>query len=135
VWVNSVSRCIRTYDEHRCRLWAVANFGENLRRWRQDSGLTQEDLAETLGITQQTVSDWERDVGLPHRSRAVDLERILGLEPRTVVLAIHDELDPGEIEVSATGADLDELKQRDPEGYEHVMALARTLLVRARKAR
>ena len=113
----------------------MSSFGQNLRRWRDESGLTQVDLAESLGVTQQTISDWERDVGMPHRSRAIDLERILGLEPRTVVLAIHDELDPGEVEVSATGADLDELRQRDPEGYEHVMALARTLLVRARKAR
>ncbi len=88
-----------------------------------------------MGVTQQTVSDWERDVGMPHRSRAIDLERILGLEPRTVVLAIHDELDPGEVEVSGTGADLEELRQRDPEAYEHVMALAHTLLVRARRAR
>jgi transcriptional regulator with XRE-family HTH domain len=113
----------------------VSTFGENLRRWRQDAGLTQADLADSLGLTQQTVSDWERDVGLPHRSRAIDLERVLGLEPRTVVLAIHDEIDPGEVEVSATGADLEELQQRDPEGYEHVMALAHTLLVRARRAR
>jgi len=113
----------------------MATFGESLRRWRHDAGLTQADLADALEITQQTVSDWERDVGLPHRSRAVDLERILGLEPRTVVLAIHDELDPGEVEVSAIGADLEELQRRDPEGYEHVMALARTLLVRARRAR
>ncbi|OWY61239.1 hypothetical protein B7486_64845, partial [cyanobacterium TDX16] len=113
----------------------VSTFGENLRRWRLDAGLTQADLADALEITQQTVSDWERDVGLPHRSRAVDLERVLGLEPRTIVLAIHDEIDPGEVEVSATGADLEELQQRDPEGYEHVMSLARTLLVRARRAR
>lgn len=113
----------------------MATFGENLRRWRQDAGLTQADLATSLSLTQQTVSDWERDVGLPHRSRAIDLEKVLGLEPRTVVLAIHDELDPDDVEVSATGADLEELQQRDPEGYEHVMALARTLLVRARRAR
>lgn len=113
----------------------MSSFGENLRRWREDAGLTQADLAEAMGVTQQTVSDWERGVGMPHRSRAVDLERILGLEPRTIVLAIHDELDPGEVEVSASGADLDELRDRDPEAYEHVMALARTLLVRARRAR
>ena len=113
----------------------MATFGESLRRWRNDAGLTQADLADALDITQQTVSDWERDVGLPHRSRAVDLERILGLEPRTVVLAIHDEIDPGDVEVSALGADLEELQRRDPEAYEHVMALARTLLVRARRAR
>ena len=113
----------------------MPTFGQNLKRWRADSGLTQADLARTMGVTQQTVSDWERDLGLPHRSRAVDLERILGLEPRTVVLAIHDELDPSDVQVSASGADLDELRERDPEAYEHVMALAHTLLVRARRAR
>jgi transcriptional regulator with XRE-family HTH domain len=111
----------------------VATFGTSLRRWREQAGLTQGDLAEQLGITQQTVSDWERDRGLPHRTRTAELDRILGLEPRTTLLAIHGALgEDGDLEISATGVDLDELRIRDPEGYEQIMALARHLLHRAR---
>lgn len=37
-----------------------------LAKLRQRAGLTQRQLAETLGITVKTVSAWERGVGEPH---------------------------------------------------------------------
>lgn len=113
----------------------MPSFGARLRRWRAEAGITQVDLAEALGITQQTVSDWERDIGLPHRTRASDLDRILGLPPRTVLLAIYGEEDEDEVQVSASGVDLDELQRRDPEGYEQIIEMARHLLVQARRRR
>lgn len=114
------------------------SFGQALKRWRADARMTQAQLARALDITQQTVSDWERDHGLPHRSRATELEHVLGLPPHTVVLAIHDEIEgepnrSTDLAVSAAGIDLEELRRADPEAYDHVVALARTLLDRARR--
>ena len=37
-------------------------FGENLRVLRQNAGITQDRLAEYLGITSQAVSRWESGV-------------------------------------------------------------------------
>ncbi len=37
-------------------------LGENIRRLRQERGITQETLAEFLGVTFQSVSRWERGV-------------------------------------------------------------------------
>ena len=37
-------------------------FGENLRALRQNAGITQDRLAEYLGITSQAVSRWESGV-------------------------------------------------------------------------
>ena len=39
--------------------------GENIRRLRQERGLTQEALGERLSVTRQTVSQWERGVAYP----------------------------------------------------------------------
>lgn len=37
-------------------------FGENLQYYRRRSNLTQEQLAEQLEVTRQTVSKWEAGV-------------------------------------------------------------------------
>lgn len=37
-------------------------LGENIKRLRHENELTQEKLSEFLGVTFQTVSNWERGV-------------------------------------------------------------------------
>ena len=37
------------------------SIGENITRIRKEKNLTQEQLAEKLGVTFQAVSSWERD--------------------------------------------------------------------------
>ena len=38
------------------------SIGDTIYSLRKDSGLTQKDLAENLGVNFQTVSKWERGV-------------------------------------------------------------------------
>lgn len=41
------------------------NISENIRKLRKVNGITQEKLAEYLGVTYQTISKWENGVSLP----------------------------------------------------------------------
>ncbi len=41
------------------------NFGEILRKYRRERDLTQEELAQDIGISSQSVSKWERNDGYP----------------------------------------------------------------------
>lgn len=41
------------------------NLGENLFKARKQSGLSQEEVAEKLGVSRQTISKWELDETLP----------------------------------------------------------------------
>lgn len=43
----------------------MATFGERLRSLRESRSLTQDDLAEALGLTKQAVSQYERGVRRP----------------------------------------------------------------------
>ncbi len=41
------------------------SFGEKLKNARKSAGLTQEQLAEKLGVSRQAITKWEADKGLP----------------------------------------------------------------------
>ncbi len=46
------------------------NLGNNLFNARKKSGLSQEEVAEKLGVTRQTISKWETDETLPDIQQA-----------------------------------------------------------------
>ena len=64
-------------------------FAENLRRLRKERNLSQEDLAELLGVSRQAVSKWEQGEGYPEVEKLlvlageldVSLDSLMGREP------------------------------------------------------
>ena len=40
-------------------------FGDNLSKSRKKAGLSQEELAEKMGLTRQTISKWETGASVP----------------------------------------------------------------------
>ena len=60
-------------------------IGTNIKRLREDKGLTQENLAEMLGVTFQAVSAWERDEYRPEFDTFVRLTEILEV-PATEII-------------------------------------------------
>jgi transcriptional regulator with XRE-family HTH domain len=55
-------------------------FAEALRRARDDSGMTQRDLADAIGVAQASVAQWETGKAAPRPEKVVTLEHILELE-------------------------------------------------------
>ena len=49
------------------------NIGENIKNLRKRKEITQEELAEYLGISFQSVSKWERGEGFPDITMLPDL--------------------------------------------------------------
>ena len=46
-------------------------FGENLQKLRKERGISQEQLAEQLGVTRQSVSKWESGASYPEMDKIV----------------------------------------------------------------
>lgn len=55
------------------------NFSDRLRSFRQARQLTQQELADALGVSNKTVSRWETDGGYPDVDLLVPLARTLGI--------------------------------------------------------
>ena len=55
------------------------SFSERLRRFRREKQLTQQELADALGVSNKTVSRWETEGGYPDVELLVPLARTLGV--------------------------------------------------------
>ena len=60
------------------------SMGTIIRRLRKERGLTQEELAELIGVTFQAVSKWENDTGMPDISQVVPLANVFGVTTDTL---------------------------------------------------
>ncbi|MBE6895873.1 MAG: helix-turn-helix domain-containing protein [Ruminococcaceae bacterium] len=54
-------------------------MGQIIKKLRKERNLTQEDLAEQLGVTAQAISKWENDYGLPDISQVIPLATVFNV--------------------------------------------------------
>ena len=78
-------------------------LGERLLAYRNRVGLSQEKLAEKIGVTRQTVSKWETNQSTPDFDKIIPLCEILGITT--------EELIKGEKEPK--NSELEEIKQEN----------------------
>ena len=55
------------------------SMGSKLAQARRKNNLTQEQLAEQLGVTRQAVSRWESDTAYPETDKIVRMSQLLGV--------------------------------------------------------
>ena len=61
------------------------NFKENLKTALQNNGLSQAQLAEKLGTTQQTVSRWINGINEPDFTTLLEICKILNETPNSLL--------------------------------------------------
>ena len=75
------------------------SIGSRISRYRKERGLTQEALAEKLGVSSQAVSKWENDQSCPDISLLSVLSKLLGIttdelltgkEPEVQLVAVEN---------------------------------------------
>ncbi|MEE0434318.1 MAG: helix-turn-helix transcriptional regulator [Peptococcaceae bacterium] len=72
------------------------NIGEQIRIYRKEHNMTQEQIATTLGVTAPAVNKWERGASLPDITLLPALARLLEIDMNTL-FSFHDELTEPEI--------------------------------------
>ena len=64
-------------------------LGKNLKIARQNSGYTQEEVSDILFVSQQTISNWEKEISTPSVS---DLVKISNLYQASIDTLLKDQL-------------------------------------------
>lgn len=71
----------------------MISLGNNIKYARKKLGLTQEELAEQIGVTPQAVSKWEKGTGMPDISMIVPLAQTLSVSTDTLFGLVETNLD------------------------------------------
>ena len=69
-------------------------LGQRIQKGRKEAGLSQEELAEQLGVSRQAVSRWENDNGYPEMEKIIRLSQIYQVS--LDYLAGNEQEKPGE---------------------------------------
>ena len=65
------------------------SLGEALKAHRQQSGMTQEYVAEALGVSRQAVSKWETGAAEPSTSNLLALAKLYGVDPGDLLRGVQ----------------------------------------------
>ena len=71
-------------------------IGEVIKKYRRNTGMTQEEMANRLGVTAPAVNKWEKGNTLPDVALLAPIARLLGITTDEL-LSFHDELTDEEI--------------------------------------
>ena len=67
-------------------------IGSRIAKFRKAKNLTQEELANQLGVSSQAVSKWENDASCPDISLLPQLSRVLGVTTDELLTGKNDEV-------------------------------------------
>lgn len=98
-------------------------IGETIRTYRKKCGLTQEEMANRLGVTAPAVNKWEKGNSLPDVALLAPIARLLGISLDTL-LSFQE--DPSEEEIGRIVTELDQCLQTEP--YEEAFCRMQKIL-------
>ena len=67
------------------------SLGEVLKAHRTRCSMTQEFVAESLGVSRQAVSKWENGTADPSTSNLLKLAKLFGITPEELIRAVQPE--------------------------------------------
>ena len=89
-----IIKALRKYlrsGEQRSQSTAIRqSLGEKLRQHRQRCRMTQEFVADTLGVSRQAVSKWENGASDPSTTNLIALGKLYGVAPEELLRQEED---------------------------------------------
>jgi transcriptional regulator with XRE-family HTH domain len=109
-------------------------FAQALQRAREECGLSQQQIAQALGVSQASVSQWLLGQTAPRADRVAELERVLRVEPDTFAQLLgHVVADDGQAHTAVSVMEAAEVDPRLGGKERRILGAVYRELVRQRQ--
>ncbi len=89
--IKALKKYIDSGGQRKEQLIIRLSLGEVIKNHRTRCGMTQELVAERLGVTRQAVSKWENGTAEPSTSNLLALARLFGVTPEALLREVSYE--------------------------------------------
>lgn len=94
--IKALLKYLRTADARKERTQIRRSLAETLKQHRTRCKMTQEFVAEAVGVSRQAVSKWETGTSDPSTANLLQLAKLYGVAPEELLNAAADETEPEE---------------------------------------
>ena len=101
----------------------LMKFGDNLRQTRKSKKMSQEQLAEKMNVTRQSVSKWENGESYPEMNNILELCKIFNCKLNDLVLADMPDISSLDEEIVMNVVKFNEKKQNEVKTLSNVISL------------
>ena len=99
------------------------NFGDNLRNLRKSKKISQETLAEKVGVSRQSVSKWETSEAYPEMNNILELCKIFHCHINDLVNDNIIDIDSLDEKVKMSVVKLKKQEQKKMKTLSHILSL------------
>ena len=100
-----------------------ARLGQRIQLWREKAGISQEDLAEHIGVSVTSVSNIERGANYPSFENFIKILNYIGASPNAVMFDIVDNA-----QISKAGELWDKMKVLDVEKRNKILKIVEIMV-------
>ena len=87
--IRALRKYIRSEPVRKEKAASARSLGEVLKRHRTECRMTQEFVAEALGVSRQAVSKWESGASDPSTANLIALAKLIGTTPEELLKEIQ----------------------------------------------
>ena len=98
-------------------------FGDNLRKIRKSKKMSQEQLAEKMNVTRQSVSKWENGESYPEMNNVFELCKVLNCKLNELVYPDMSDISSLDEEIVMNVVKFNEKKQKEVKTLSNIIAM------------
>jgi len=98
-------------------------FGDNLRQIRKNKNMSQEQLAEKVNVTRQSVSKWENGESYPEMNNILELCKIFNCKLNDLVHTDMTDISSLDTEIVMNVVKFNEKKQKEVKALSNIISL------------
>ncbi len=90
--IKALKKYINSQEVRKEKDVAKKSLGEILKKYRMENKMTQEFVAEALGVSRQAVSKWENGTSDPSTSNLISIAKLFKISPEELLTQVKSNI-------------------------------------------